>query len=147
MILHCPYCHASFPLEALIQDQAGRELMALLATKGSPSLLSYLTLFRTPSRSLAWDRSLKLCKEVLELELDPARLEVALVESVEALRSKRDQGTVKPLKNHNYLKAVLRGMPANTIKAPATISERGGEPPTRSKTASAIGALESYKRS
>lgn len=106
MNLHCPICHAQFTIEALTQDAAARELLALRAAM-MPSLLSYLGLFRSATRALAFDRALKLTHEVLSLDTDPARLEAALAETVESMRQKREQGQVKPLKNHNYLKRVL----------------------------------------
>jgi len=45
MILHCPLCHGKFSIEALVQDQAGRDLLALMAQHGAvgPQLLQYPT--------------------------------------------------------------------------------------------------------
>lgn len=106
MNLRCPYCHAKFPIEALTQDEAARELLGMRAAMLS-SLLPYLTLFRTGKRDLAFDRALTLAKEVMALDIDPARLEMALANTVEALRLKRDGGSIKPLKDHKYLLAVL----------------------------------------
>lgn len=145
MILHCPLCHAAFSIEALIQDQAGRELLALFANKATPSLLPYLSLFRSEKRALAFDRALKLAKEALQLG-DPAQLEAAMAETVESMRSKREQGQGKPLKNHNYLKRVLESTTASPVTALATVEEGAQRSAAKSKTATAIGRLESWKR-
>jgi hypothetical protein len=151
MLLHCPLCHAQFPIEALTQDQAGRELLALMGKQGTPTLLSYLTLFRSEKRALSFERALKLAKEALALTDDPAQLEHAMADTVESIRAKREEGQGKPLKNHNYLKRVLESTPTGTALATrptGPTSPKGPtETPPRSKTASAIGALEDYKRS
>lgn len=144
MNLHCPICHAQFSVEALTQDEAARELLAMRAAM-LPSLLPYLTLFRSPKRALAFDRALKLAKEVMAMD-DPARLEIALAETVESMRQKREGGQARPLKNHNYLKRVLenvgtrdKGLGARDITSP--------QPPTSSplsKRASALVSLSEW---
>lgn len=154
MLLTCPICHVRYSLEAILQDEAARELLSLSGQAGRawPGLVKYLGLFRSDTRPLAWDRALKLAKEVLEIPADPAALEIALAETVEALRAKGG----KALKNHNYLKRVLEN---TTPQPPPFLSEGGGassSPPilggvgggkvSTSKTARAIGRLENWKR-
>lgn len=59
----CPICHHRISLEAIAKDQAGRELAAMVAKTDSATgqaLLSYLGLFRSPTRDLANDRALVL---------------------------------------------------------------------------------------
>lgn len=120
----CPVCHSRIGLEQLVQDEAGRELLALLARLDVPTgtaLVSYIGLFRPANRDLANDRALKLAHETLALE-SPQWLSTALQETVETLREKRAQGDVKPLSNHNYLKRVLesvikRGCNVSTLPA------------------------------
>jgi hypothetical protein len=146
MKLHCPYCHAQFSIDALTQDEAARELLAMRAVM-LPSLLPYLTLFRAPKRALAFDRAVKLAKEVMALShIDPVRLEMALANTVEALRLKRDGGSIKPLKDHKYLQAVLE---STRTEDRGTRYEGGLETQERtaptSKTARAIGRLQSRK--
>lgn len=150
MILHCPLCHGTFSLDALIQDQAGRELLMLMAQQGplGPPLLQYLTLFRSEKRALPFDRSLRLAQDVLALPAPPEQLAVALAETVESLRARREQGgPVKPLRNHNYLKRVLESQPA---PLPGSSEVPGPRPPApgsaSSKTARAIGRLDSWKK-
>ena len=146
MILHCPGCHAQFSIELLTQDAAARELLGMRGTM-PPNLLSYLTLFRSEKRALSFDRALKLAKEALQLSDDPARLDAAMAETVESMRTKKEQGQGKPLKNHNYLKRVLESTPAASLSVQAQPDQAQHRPVERSKTASAIGMLESYKGS
>lgn len=105
-LARCPICHSRISLEALVQDRAGRELLALLAnldTLTGSALVSYLGLFRASYRDLANDRALRLARETLSLG-DVTRLSSALAETVEALRDILPQ---KPLTGHSYLKRVL----------------------------------------
>lgn len=107
----CPTCHAHLQLEAIVQDDAGRELLALLAGLdahlGRP-LVAYLGLFRAARRDLANDRALRLAREVLALPASPQRLGDALAATVESIRAKGQDG---PVRNHNYLRRVLEGTP------------------------------------
>lgn len=112
MLGRCPVCHSQISLEAVCQDEAGRELLGLLANlpgEASRALVQYLGLFRPEKRDLANDRALRLAREVLALSPDCVRLSAAMAETVEAIRAKA--GAV-PMKNHNYLRRVLEGMPA-----------------------------------
>ena len=110
MILHCPCCHAQYSIEMLTQDAAARELLGMRGAM-PPNLLAYLTLFRSETRALSFDRALKLAKEALQLTTNTAQLDAAMAETVESMRAKKDQGLAKQLKNHNYLKRVLENTP------------------------------------
>lgn len=114
MRLRCPVCHAEAALEAWAEDEAARELMALLAgleaEVGRP-LTAYLGLFRARKSALSWERSLRIAREALSLCPDSVRLSAAMSQTVESLRAKRLEGNDRPLSNHNYLKRVLEGMP------------------------------------
>jgi hypothetical protein len=116
----CPICHARISLDAMVKDQAGRELLALLAkldNRTAQALVTYLGLFRSANRDLANDRALRLANEVLALEV-PQFLAPALINSCERLLAKRDQGQIKPLTDHGYLKAVLASVrEVNTLPA------------------------------
>ncbi|MFN3881911.1 MAG: hypothetical protein ACK4L8_10845 [Nitrincola lacisaponensis] len=107
----CPVCHSRLHLDALVQDDAGRELLALLAKldrSAGAALVSYLSLFRSKTRDLANDRALRIAQEALELAPINA-LVAALAQTVEQMRSKQQAGGFKPLANHNYLVKVLDG--------------------------------------
>ena len=111
MLGRCPVCHSQISLEAVCQDEAGRELLGLLANlpgETSRALVQYLGLFRPEKRDLSNDRALRLAREALALCADSLRLSAAMSETVEAIRAK--SGAV-PMKNHNYLRRVLEGMP------------------------------------
>lgn len=115
----CPTCHSRIHLEAVAQDEAGRELLALLAGADKnvgTALVGYLGLFRAKSRDLANDRALRLAKEVLALA-EPIALVPALVYTVDSMRSKQQSGQFKPLANHNYLKRVLESDSGQAIEA------------------------------
>ncbi|PHS66349.1 MAG: hypothetical protein COB09_02485 [Thalassobium sp.] len=125
-LTRCPVCHSRIGLEQLVQDEAGRELLALLSkldTLTGSVLVSYIGLFRSANRDLANDRALKLAQETLAIEA-VQWLTPALQETVEAIKDKRALGDVKPLNNHNYLKRVLesvvkRGCNVGTLPAHA----------------------------
>lgn len=124
MNLTCPCCHASTSIEAFIQDESARLMLAMrgqLDPQVWPQLIPYLGLFRSAARALAWGRALRLAQEVAAINADPTSLTVALFETVEAMRAKRDKGDVRPLKNHNYLKQVLSSVDT-TAMAPVASS-------------------------
>jgi len=114
----CPTCHAAVHVDAMVQDEAGRELMATLAklnSKTGSSVLLYIGLFRPAKSDLNNGRALKLLTETLELTTNLPLLAASCDATVRNMHTKRSssQGTgetVKPLTNHNYLKQVLTGL-------------------------------------
>lgn len=105
----CPVCHSRLHLDQLIEDDAGRGLLALLTKLDrsmSGALVSYLSLFRSKTRDLSNDRALRLAEEALSLA-HAQELLPALCHTVEQMRQKQQTGGFKPLTNHNYLKRVL----------------------------------------
>lgn len=160
MKLRCPCCHASNSLEAFTADDAGRELLVLLAGTGPlfRPLVAYLGMFRPANRDLSHDRALRLAREVVDLGADPRAMAAALAETVEAMRAKRDAGQIKPLTNHNYLKKVLEtvgatcrvalepGEMANPGRPDGSPLQRQQPAAPRSKRAQGIAALEDWSR-
>lgn len=142
MKLTCPSCHTILSLEAITQDEAARELLVLISTLDQavrPHLFPYLGLFRSKARSLSWSRAVKLAREVLEIGAEPKALGVALAETVESMRIKRDAGDVRPLTKHNYLLRVLEttlAIPASGLQVPS------GAPLRRGKKAAGLVAQE-----
>jgi len=142
----CPVCHAHLHLDALVQDEAGRELLGLCATLSDDlgrALVGYLSLWRPARGDLDHARALKLAREVLALESDPARLAWALAETVESLRAK---GEARRMTNHNYLRRVLEGTPAAggpVIAQPPAAPQRAAK---TSATVDAVMRLEAIKR-
>ncbi len=114
--IRCPCCHSLVSIEQHFEDESLRELMGLLADlprEVSRPLVAYLGLFRSPKRALGYERQLRLAREVLALSGDQVLVGVALSETVEAIRAKRESfEDVRPLKNHNYLKRVAESMGA-----------------------------------
>jgi hypothetical protein len=157
----CPICHTRISLDALAQDEAGRELLGMLAkldTDTGTALVGYLGLFRSKTRDLANDRALRMAKEVLALSESLPALAEAMRITVEQIRAKGGD----PLSNHNYLRKVLGdchgfktdiatvgrdkpvGVPGGESQLPETLplipAYKGG----KSKTAQALQALEEF---
>lgn len=111
METRCPCCHTQFSLEHAMEDEALREMMAILADLPrdvSRPLVAYIGLFRGKTRAMAYERQLRLMREALALATDTLVVGVALSDTVEAIRAKRDTGEdTRPLRNHNYLKRVV----------------------------------------
>jgi len=142
-INRCPVCHARIGLDALVQDEAGRELLGVLArlpVEAGSALVGYLGLFRSASRDLANAKALKLAKEVLDL----APLELVAEAMRKTVESLQGCGN-RPLSNHNYLKKVLEDI---LLKPFHTVEKEGQVMPyglvRRSKTAQAVQALETF---
>ncbi len=140
----CPSCRATMSLDVAMEDQAARELMALLAelqAEVARPLLSYLGLFRSRQRALGWDRALRLAREVLEL--GPVSMLVpALLHTIDSMRGKQAQPTWKPLTTHNYLKRVMETVESRAV---AVVEEEQGEA-DESRTLGALRELEGLKR-
>lgn len=129
MRLTCPCCGCIASVEAWLADSDARQVMALamsLPSSLGPSLLRYLSLFRPAprpgagermQRGLAWDRALKLLKE-LEAPIRSATLQrhgrpwsapLPLWEAaLEQVLAARDEGRLAlPLKSHGYLYEIV----------------------------------------
>lgn len=145
-LTRCPVCHSRIHLDALIQDDAGRELLGLIVRSPdhlSSALVMYLGLFRPATRDLVNNRALRLANEVLGLCTDQHRLTLALTETVQSFRIKQDQGSFKPLSNHRYLERVLENV---SVSPSATVIQQGNLAPVKpqSKAAQVIDMLKAY---
>ncbi len=143
----CPTCHARINLDSLCQDEAGRELLGILAgldTLAGSALIGYLGLFRPATRDLSNDRALRLAREAMALG-DMPLLIAAMAETVQAMRAKQDEGGFKPLTNHRYLQRVLESISARPSSALAPV-QRGEKPALKpaSKSAQALDLLTAY---
>lgn len=146
-ITRCPVCHSRINLEACVQDEAGRELLAKLAkldTSTATALVSYIGLFRSANRDLANDRALRLVNEVAQLE-SWQFLTPALAETVESIRDKQTRGEAKPLTNHNYLKRVLESVIARGIVHVERVEQSSQPLVKASKSLQGLAALEGKK--
>lgn len=143
----CPVCHSRIGLEALVQDEAGRELLGLLVkmdTDTGSALVGYLSLFRSGTRDLANNKALKLATEALALA-PWSMVAQAMRQTADSLQGKSG----KPLSNHNYLKKVLEDVTAAVGADSSALVRRdsratGFVPTKTSKTAQALQSLEDF---
>lgn len=172
----CPVCHASINLDALVQDEAGSELLRMVvgmdADIGRWSV-QYVGLWRPAKSDLSNARALRLLKETLALSTDKAKLCAALQATVTAIHKKRLMGeNLSALDSHAYLKRVLDttqhpqgGTPTPTHTPPAddafasdptppttpykppTAISPNAKPPTKEQQAQLSALLDSVKRS
>ncbi|MCG6405249.1 hypothetical protein K6U20_11510 [Vibrio fluvialis] len=66
-LTRCPICHGNIHLDALIADDAGRELLAKVANLPdfiARPMLSYISLFRPVKSDLSNSRALRMIEEV-----------------------------------------------------------------------------------
>lgn len=109
-LCRCPICHSDLHLEALMEDDAGRELLTTITamTDGcSRPVVSYLGLFKPAKSTLSNSRALKILRDLLDLYPCSNLLAHSLSETVEQVRkNRRENGRIEPLVNHNYLKKV-----------------------------------------
>lgn len=109
-LTRCNTCHANIHLDALVQDNSAKALLATVAKLPkslSANIIQYIALFRPAKSDLNNERAARLINEVLELTENQNALSAALEQTVLTLHAKRQQGTAQPLKNHSYLNKVL----------------------------------------
>lgn len=108
-LTRCPICHNEINLEALMEDDSGRELLMLVSNLSygcAKPMIAYIGLFRTQKSNLSNSRAVNLINEVLQLFQPSRHLAHALRETVNNIHAKRLTSDYKPFKNHNYLKSV-----------------------------------------
>ncbi|KFE96068.1 hypothetical protein [Vibrio parahaemolyticus] len=131
-LCRCPICHSNLHLDALISDDAGRELLAAVAKMPdfiARPMMSYITLFRPLKSDLSNSRALRLIEEVLAEHKADHLLASALIECTTKLREKRVlMGDEKPLANHNYLKSVYKTLAVKNNVAVAASPKAQAEP-------------------
>ncbi|MGX3067481.1 hypothetical protein ACWIVT_10230, partial [Ursidibacter arcticus] len=103
-LCRCPICHSDLTLEALVEDDSGRELLAMISAMnygcGRPAV-AYLGLFKPPKSALSNSRALKILRDLLELYPCSNLLAHSLSETVEQVRkNRRESGRIEPLANH-----------------------------------------------
>lgn len=149
-LARCPVCHSNLNLDAMIQDQAGKELMADLSNMPdfvSRPLLAYLSLFRPAKSDLSLSRTLRLMREVTDEYRTDHLLASALAECVGKLREKRQlHGDTKPLANHNYLKQVYKTMAVRNNVAVSDCTSKGKEEQPAAKADNSAWYIEQAER-
>ena len=105
-LCRCPVCHSDIHLDALLEDDAGREMLGIITNLRG----SYIALFRPEKAALSNGRALKLMREVLDMYQPSPLLSHALTETVSGvMKNRRETRNVVALTNHNYLKKVYEG--------------------------------------
>ncbi len=145
MIITCPHCNTPSPLEERTEDASARELFGMAPKLGGTfaPLVAYLGLFKPSKQALRWSRALLLSKEIMALCDNHQALALALSETVESMREKRQSSHWKPLTGHNYLIKVL----ATTIErstGTALVASPQQSTQPQSKAAQTIAMLSSY---
>ena len=112
-LCRCPVCHSDIHLDALLEDDAGREMLGIITNlrgDNARALVSYIALFRPEKAALSNGRALKLMREVLDMYQPSPLLSHALTETVSGvMKNRRETRNVVALTNHNYLKKVYEG--------------------------------------
>jgi len=117
-LCRCPVCHTSIHLDAMVNDEAARELLGILAPIDGATgrvLMNYIALFRPAKSDLSFSRALVLVNDTLALTTNRDWLRAALEETVNKLRAARVEGQHRQLTNHNYLKKVLESISQHSI--------------------------------
>lgn len=139
----CPVCKTKSSLLSVVQDEAQREFLLIVAKLDvlqSAALLNYLSLFASEKRDIANDKALRLAKEVMQLA-PWTLLTSAMAETVESLRSKPDG---LPLKKHSYLKKVLSSVEQRQVVQVVDVVREQQQP--KSAIGQALLALQQSKR-
>lgn len=122
-LTRCPICHSDLHLEALIEDEAGRELLGKISQLShgvAKPIVAYLGLFKPAKSNLSNSRALKILNDVLDQYECSRLLAHSLSETVQAVRKKRLNGqNHEPLTNHNYLKSVYETQKVSFIATPS----------------------------
>ena len=113
-LCRCPVCHSDIHLDALLEDDAGREILGIITNlrgDNARALVSYIALFRPEKAALSNGRALKLMREVLDMYQPSPLLSHALTETINGvMKNRRETRNVVALTNHNYLKKVYEGV-------------------------------------
>ncbi|MGK4302796.1 hypothetical protein ACSMFS_02790 [Shewanella xiamenensis] len=129
-LCRCPVCHTSIHLDAMVNDEAARELLGILAPIDGATgrvLMNYIALFRPAKSDLSFSRALVLVNDTLALTTNRDWLRAALEETVTKLRAARIEGQHRQLTNHNYLKKVLESISLHAI-APVAAPAANAKP-------------------
>lgn len=123
-LCRCPICHSDLHLEALIEDEAGRELLGKISQLPhgvAKPMVGYLGLFKPMKSNLSNSRALKILDDVLNQFECSRLLAHCLSETVQAVRKKRLNGqNFEPLTNHNYLKSVMETQKVSFVATPTS---------------------------
>lgn len=158
MQVTCPVCFARYSLEAALNDEVARQVMARLAGCGDETLrfvVAYVGLFRPEKHVLAWARAGRLIGEVVDvIEAGTIRRRgrawalnrTQWGEALEVVIERRNAGHLAlPLRNHAYLFEVAAGIADKAEAAAERETEdkrrrRGAGPERKGETSAATQA-------
>lgn len=147
-LCRCPICHSDLHLEALVEDEAGRELLGTISGLShgvAKPMVAYLGLFKPAKSNLSNSRALKIMRDVLDQYECSKLLAHSLSETVQAVRKKRLNGqNHEPLTNHNYLKSVYETQKTTFFVHPATREATPEQRLAEDKTRTAIEYIQRY---
>ncbi|WP_321276942.1 hypothetical protein [Thiomicrorhabdus indica] len=120
MKLRCPHCGHSAELLDFANEQAARQVVMITADLPKPigrPILQYIGLFKPSSRSLSWERTLKLMQQ-LKHDLDRGQITRHgrdwaapldyWTQALTTVLDKANEGKLTlPLKNHGYLYEII----------------------------------------
>lgn len=149
-LCRCPVCHSDIHLDALLEDDAGREMLGIITNlrgDNARALVSYIALFRPGKAALSNSRALKLMQEVLDMYQPSPLLSHALTETVSGvMKNRRENQNMVALTNHNYLKKVYEGAKPlfAVVRNEGKSAVKNAEKLAEDKRASAIQYIEQY---
>ena len=145
-LCRCPVCHSDIHLDALLEDDAGREMLGIITNlrgDNARALVSYIALFRPEKAALSNGRALKLMREVLDMYQPSPLLSHALTETINGvMKNRRETRNVVALTNHNYLKKVYEG--AKPLFAVVRNEGKSADKLAEDKRTAAIQYIERY---
>ena len=120
MKLRCPSCGHAASILDFANEEAARQCVYLAADLPKPLgklLMRYIGLFRPATRSLSWERTLKLMQQ-LKSDIDQGRIQYngriwpapdgLWHKALNTMIKQADQQKLQlPLKNHNYLYTII----------------------------------------
>ena len=162
MQVRCPSCGAEMSLEAVIDNDAAAQALALALsiTPLGKLIVRYLAMFRHAKSKLSWPRVVTLLGELMPM-IESQRIERngQLYEAphdvwctaIEQMLATRDAGRLQtPLKSHGYLLEVIISEAAKAQNIGTAVGLVNGSSTHQHKpqsgTAAAITALEQRKR-
>lgn len=144
MRLICPSCGAIASLEAWINDNEARCVLAIFANMDAELaglLVKYLALFRPKKRSLSWQRTRKIVTELKELifankifweKESLPNMPVFWLKALEVVLERDSSGKLrKPLKNNNLLRVIAFEIASRQAEAYTNVGAI--EPKTKGK--------------
>ena len=144
MNLVCPICQAEYPLAAAMNDVAARQAVvkAFSLTQMGDRLIAYVTLFKPAKQALSMVRLAKLLDSLVD-QVKAGQIkkngntyaapQQYWMQAIDQMLGNR-QALSLPLKNHNYLIAIIANMGEKLEAKKEAEAEKGRQYGTMPKT-------------